>query len=262
MWPVPAQLPPAVAAFAGRDAELDSLDTILFQVAWEAEGNGGAVIITAIAGTAGVGKTVLAVHWAHRVAAQFPDGQLYVNLRGFGPTGAAVEPGQALQGFLEAFAVPPERIPASLDDQVALYRSLLAGKQVLVVLDNARNAEQVRALLPGSPGCLAVVTSRNRLTGLIAREGAHPLSLDVLTPRGARELLTGRLGAHRVDAEPEAAEEIITRCVRLPLALTIAAARAAASPGFPLGHFAAEIREASQVLDPFGNDDAATPPRP
>jgi DNA-binding SARP family transcriptional activator/Tfp pilus assembly protein PilF len=256
--PVPAQLPPAVAAFAGRDAELDSLDTILFQVAREAEGNGGAVIITAIAGTAGVGKTALAVHWAHRVAAQFPDGQLYVNLRGFGPTGAAVEPGQALQGFLEAFAVPSERIPASLDDQVALYRSLLAGKQVLVVLDNARNAEQVRALLPGSPGCLAVVTSRNRLTGLIAREGAHLLSLDVLTPRGARELLTGRLGAHRVDAEPEAAEEIITRCVRLPLALTIAAAHAAASPSFPLGHFAAEIREAGRVLDPFGDDDAAT----
>jgi DNA-binding SARP family transcriptional activator/Tfp pilus assembly protein PilF len=255
--PVPAQLPPAVAAFAGRRAELDSLDTIVSQKA-PAAGNGVAVIITAIAGTAGVGKTALAVHWAHRAAAQFPDGQLYANLRGFDPAGPAVTPGRALRGFLEAFAVPPERIPAALDDQVALYRSLLAGKRVLVVLDNARDAEQVRALLPGSPGCLAIVTSRNRLTGLIARDGAYPLSLDVLTPREARELLARRLGARRTESEPGAVEEIITRCARLPLALTVAAARAAANPGFPLAHVAAEIREAAQVLDPFGSDDVAT----
>jgi len=256
--PIPAQLPPGVAGFAGRGGELDSLDTILSQVPTNGTGKSVAVVVTAIAGTAGVGKTALAVHWAHRVAAQFPDGQLYANLRGFDPAGPAVQPGQALRGFLDALAVPPERIPASLDDQVALYRSLLAGKRMLVVLDNARDAEQVRALLPGAPGCLAIVTSRNRLTGLIARDGAHPLSLDMLTPAGARELLTRRLGAERVGSEPNAVEEIISRCARLPLALAIAAARAAASPGFPLAHFAAEMRDAGQVLDPFGGDDAAT----
>src|SRR5262249_31004858 len=136
LWPsaptalVPAQLPPAVAAFAGPGTELDSLDAILSQGARGGDRHRGAVVITGIVGTAGVGKTALAVHWAHRAAAQFPDGQLYVNLRGFDPAGAAVEPGQALRGFLEAFAVPPERIPGSLDDQVALYRSLLAGKRV------------------------------------------------------------------------------------------------------------------------------------
>jgi DNA-binding SARP family transcriptional activator len=256
--PIPAQLPPGVAGFAGRGAELDSLAAILSQVPTDGTGRSVAVVITAITGTAGVGKTALAVHWAHRVAAQFPDGQLYANLRGFDSAGPAMEPGQALRGFLDALAVPPERIPASLDDQVALYRSLLTGKRMLVVLDNARDAEQARALLPGAPGCLAIVTSRNRLTGLIARDGAHPLGLDVLTPAGARELLARRLGAERVGSEPNAVEDIVTRCARLPLALTIAAARAAASPGFPLAHFAAEMRDAGRVLDPFGGDDAAT----
>jgi DNA-binding SARP family transcriptional activator len=251
--PVPAQLPPAVSGFTGRSAELDRLDAIFSPASPE-----DAVVVTAIAGTPGVGKTALAVHWAHRVAAQFPDGQLYANLRGFDPAGPAAEPGEVLRGFLEALAVPPERIPASPDDQVALYRSLLAGKRALVVLDNARDAAQVRPLLPGAPGCLAIVTSRNRLTGLIAKDGAYPLALDVLTPAGARELLLHRLGAGRAGREPDAVEDIITRCARLPLALSIAAARAAASPGFPLAHFAAEIRAAGHVLDPFVGDDAAT----
>jgi DNA-binding SARP family transcriptional activator len=254
--PVPAQLPPAVAAFAGRGAALARLDTILREAAHN--GQGASVIISAITGMAGTGKTALAVHWAHRVAAQFPDGQLYVNLRGFDPAGPAVEPGQALRGFLDAFAIPAEQIPASLDGQVALYRSLLAGKRVLVVLDNARDPEQVRPLLPGSAGCLAVVTSRNHLTGLIAAEGAHPVNLDLLTPADARELLARRLGARRVDGEPDAVEEIITGCARLPLALTIAAARAATNPGFPLAVFAAELREAARVLDPFDGGDVAT----
>jgi DNA-binding SARP family transcriptional activator/tetratricopeptide (TPR) repeat protein len=256
--PVPAQLPPAVAAFVGRDAELDRLDTILSRVAPDGARLGVEVIVTAVAGTAGVGKTALAVRWAHGAAARFPDGQLYADLRGFDPAGPAVEPGQALRGFLDAFAVPPERIPAGLDNQVALYRSLLAAKRVLVVLDNARDAEQVRALLPGSPGCLAIVTSRDRLTGLIARQGAHSLSLDVLSQAEARELLTRRLGAARVSSEPDAVEDIIARCARLPLALTVAAARAATSPGFPLAAVAAELREAARTLDPFGDGDAAT----
>ena len=205
-----------------------------------------------------MGKTALAVHWAHRVATQFPGGQLYVNLRGFDPVGPALDPGQALRGFLDAFAVVPERIPASLDDQVALYRSLLAGLRVLVVLDNARDAEQVRPLLPGSPGCLAVVTSRNHLTGLIATQGAHLLDLDLLPPAEARELLARRLGAGRAGREPDAVEQIMAGCARLPLALTIAAARAATSPDFPLAVFAAELGEAGRVLDPFDSGDVAT----
>jgi len=253
--PVPAQLPPPVAAFAGRDAELARLDEILDgQEAHDAS----AVTVSVITGTAGVGKTALAVHWAHRVAARFPGGQLYVDLRGFDPAGPALDPGQALSGFFEAFAVPPERIPAGLDDQVALYRSLLAGQRVLVVLDNARDAGQVRPLLPGSPGCLAIVTSRDRLTGLIAGHGAHPLGLDLLTREGARELMARRVGASRAGREPDAVDEIIAGCARLPLALTIAAARAATSPRFPLAVFAADLREAFHALDPFGGDDAAT----
>ena len=252
--PVPAQLPPPVAAFAGRDAELARLDEIGDGQADEAS----AVTIAVITGTAGVGKTALAVNWAHRVAARFPGGQLYVDLRGFDPAGPALDPGQALRGFFEALAVPPERIPDGLDDQVALYRSLLAGQRVLVLLDNARDAAQVRPLLPGSPGCLAVVTSRNHLTGLIAGHGAHPLGLDLLTPEGARELLARRVGAGRAGREPDAVDEIIAGCARLPLALTIAAARAATSPGFPLAVFAADLREAGHALDPFDGDDAAT----
>jgi DNA-binding SARP family transcriptional activator/tetratricopeptide (TPR) repeat protein len=255
--PVPAQLPPPVAEFAGRGAELGRLGSILPGGAQGGPPDRAGVIISLITGTAGVGKTALAVHWAHRVAAEFPGGQLYVNLRGFDP-GGPVHPGQALRGFLDALAVVPERIPVSLDDQVALYRSLLAGRRVLVVLDNARDAEQVRPLLPGSPGCLAIVTSRNHLTGLIATQGAHLLDLDLLPLAEARELLTRRLGAGRTDREPDAVEQIIAGCARLPLALTIAAARAATSPGFPLAVFAAELGEAGRVLDPFDSGDVAT----
>src|SRR5205823_13234449 len=183
-----------------------------------------------VSGTAGVGKTALAVHWAHRVADRFPDGQLYVGLRGFDQDGAALDPGQALHGFLDAFGVPPARIPEDLTAQSGLFRSLLAGKRVLVVLDNARSAEQVRPLLPGSPGCLAIVTSRDQLAGLVATEGARPLPVDLLTTADARELLTRRLGAARVAGEPEAAGDIIAACARLPPALTVAPSRAPTRP--------------------------------
>ena len=233
--PLPAQLPPTIAGFAGRDAELASLDALL--PAPDADGGAGGartVVVSAIAGTAGVGKTALALHWAHRTRERFPDGQLYVNLRGFDPCGPLVEPDQALRGFLEALAMPPERIPDGVDAKTGLFRSLLSGKRVLVVLDNALNTEQVRPLLPGSPGSLALVTSRNELTGLIAAEGAYPLSLDLLSVEEAYDLHARRLGERRAAAEPQAAEEIIASCARLPLALTIAAARAAARPGFPL----------------------------
>ncbi len=256
--PVPAQLPSAVPALAGRGAELASLDALLPRAAQAGSDPGAAAVIVVLSGTAGVGKTALAVHWAHRVAAQFPDGQLYVNLQGFDPGGTALEPGEAVRGFLEAFGVPATRTPAALAAQAGLFRSLLAGKQVLVVLDNARDVEQVRALLPGSPGCLAIVTSRDRLAGLVATEGAYPLTLDLLPAAGARDLLARRLGPGRVGREPAAVDDIIAGCARLPLALTIAAARAATSPGFPLAVFGAELRGATRALDPLPGGDPAT----
>jgi DNA-binding SARP family transcriptional activator/tetratricopeptide (TPR) repeat protein len=255
--PIPAQLLAAVPAFAGRDAELARLNAVLPAVA-EAGLPAPAVVIVAVSGTAGVGKTALAVHWAHQVADRFPDGQLHVNLRGFDPGGPALEPGEAVGRFLDAFGVPVARIPAGLPAQAALYRSLLAGKRVLVLLDNARDVAQVRPLLPGSPGCLAIVTSRNHLTGLVATEGAYPLTLDLPTAAEARDLLACRLGAARIASDPDAVDDLIAGCARLPLALTIAAAHAATNPSFPLAVFATELSEATRALDPFHGGDLAT----
>jgi tetratricopeptide (TPR) repeat protein len=244
---VPRQLPSAVAGFAGRAGELEALTSLLEEAALP----GGTVVISAIDGTAGIGKTALAVQWAHQVAGRFPDGQLYVNLRGFDPAGPPVTSAEAIRGFLDAFEVPAARNPVNLDTQAARYRSLLAGRRVLVVLDNARDADQVRPLLPGSPGSSVVVTSRNRLTSLIA-DGARPLPVGLLTDTDARQLLARRLGTDRVEAQPQAVQQIITRCARLPLALSIVAARAAARPDFPLAALAEELRDAEgrlQALD-------------
>jgi tetratricopeptide (TPR) repeat protein len=185
---VPRQLPAAVRHFVGRAAELKSLSELLAQ---QAEA-GGAVVISAVGGTAGVGKTALAVHWAQQHSDRFPDGQLYVNLRGFDPAGTPLPASDAVRQFLTALGVPAQRIPAGLDEQAALYRSELAGRQVLIVLDNARDAEQVRPLLPGAPGCLVLVTSRTELASLIAFEGAVPLTLDLLTHDEARDLLAAQ----------------------------------------------------------------------
>jgi DNA-binding SARP family transcriptional activator/Tfp pilus assembly protein PilF len=247
---VPAQLPLAVASFTGREREIAALDGLL--------AGAGTVVISAVSGTAGVGKTALAVHWAHRVADRFPDGQLYVNLRGFDPGGSVVAAEDAVRGFVEAFGVPAGRIPNGPEALTALYRSLLAGKRVLVVLDNARDAAQVRPLLPGTAGCLALVTSRYQLSGLVATEGAHPLTLDLLTPAEARDLLAHRLGVERVESEPGAVAAIIERGARLPLALAIAAARAATHPDFPLTTLAAELRETAAALDVLHGGDPAT----
>ncbi|MEQ4306225.1 BTAD domain-containing putative transcriptional regulator [Plantactinospora sp. B6F1] len=251
---VPRQLPSDVRGFAARATELARLDAIL-------SGTGGdatAVPVCVVSGTAGVGKTALAVHWAHRVAERFPDGQLYVNLRGFDPTGALTSLAEAVRGFLDALAVPPDRVPAGLEAQIGLYRSLLAGRRMLVMLDNARDIEQVRPLLPGTPGSLVLVTSRNRLTGLVAAEGAHPVTLDLLTVDDAREMLARRLGAARLDGEPQAVDEIIASCARLPLALAVAGARADTHPAFPLGALARELRDVRAGLDVFAIGDAAT----
>ncbi|WP_405976135.1 tetratricopeptide repeat protein [Streptomyces sp. NBC_00988] len=242
---LPAQLPMAVRGFTGRDGELARLAAILAS----AEGESAAVVISAVSGMAGVGKTALAVHWARRVGSAFPDGQLYVNLRGFDPQGSVVQPTEAVRGFLDALGVRPERVPPGLEAQVGLYRSLLTGRRVMVVLDNARDEEQVRPLLPGAVGCMALVTSRNRLTGLAATEGAHLLAVDPLTPAAARDVLAERLGAGRVAAEPAAVADVVTWCAGLPLALAVVSARAAAQPHQPLGTLAEELREAGGRLD-------------
>jgi DNA-binding SARP family transcriptional activator len=243
---VPRQLPAAVGRFAGRSGELGVLARLAGQAV---SGAGGTVLISAIGGTAGVGKTALAVRFAHRVAGLFPDGQLYADLRGFSPSGDPVPAARVLRGFLDALGVAPQTVPADADARAGLYRSVLAGRRMLVLLDNARDAAQVRPLLPGSAGCLVVVTSRSQLTGLAATGDARMLALGLLTGPEARELLAGRLGAGRVEAEPDAVDELIERCARLPLALAITAARAAARPARPLAALAAELRTADGRLD-------------
>jgi DNA-binding SARP family transcriptional activator/tetratricopeptide (TPR) repeat protein len=246
----PAQLPADLVDFAGRAEHLLELDALLSRPTT-------AVVISAIAGTAGVGKTALAVHWAHSVVDRFPDGQLYVNLRGFDPRGP-LAPGDALRGLLDALEVPLQRIPVDFDAQVGLYRTRMAGKRMLVVLDNAADAEQVRPLLPGSADCLTVVTSRRQLPGLVATDGAYPLTLDLLSLAEARELLARRLGPSRVAADPDAVAGIIDSCARLPLALAVVAARAVTRPSTSLADLAAELRQTRGGLDSFTGDDRAT----
>ena len=244
---VPRQLPAGAGFFAGREAELKELDELLDQADCEdgADEPGGAVVISAVAGMAGVGKTALAVHWARRVAGRFPDGQLYVNLRGYDAEGAAVTAEEVTGWFLVALGVPAGQIPADAQARCGLYRSVLAGRRVLVVLDNARDAAQVRPLLPGRPGCLVVVTSRSALAGLAAAEGARPLRLGPLGAEEGVRLLAARLGPERVAAEPGAVTELVARCGHLPLALAVMAARAAADPGLPLGVLAEQLAVAA-----------------
>ncbi len=243
-----------VRSFAGRAGELKMLDELLGQ----AGGPGGTVVISAIAGTGGVGKTALAVHWAHLVADRFPDGQLYMNLRGFDPSGAPVSPAEAVRGFLDGFGVPPERIPVSPEAQTGLYRSLAAGKRLLIVLDNANDPGQVRPLLPGSADCLVLVTSRSAMVGLAVAEGAHPVRLDVLSEDESVQLLAARLGSERLAEEPEALRRVVGLCAGLPLALAITAARAAARPGLPLAALAGELGRESDRLDAFDTGEEAT----
>jgi len=248
----PAMLPAAVAGFAGRSAELAALSAI--------PGRGGTpVLITAIGGTAGVGKTALAVHWARQHTARFPDGQLYANLRGFGPADP-LPPAEALRAFLDAVGVPATQIPASLDGRRALYRSRLAGKKILILLDNARDPAQVRPLLPASPTATVVITSRNDLASLIVADGAHPITLDVLTDAEAHQMLTHRLGPQRITAEPAAAADLINLCARLPLALAITTARAAAHPSLPLAALATELRDTTTRLDALATKDTTRAP--
>jgi DNA-binding SARP family transcriptional activator/tetratricopeptide (TPR) repeat protein len=264
---VPRQLPPEAANFVGRADELSALAR-LAAASQETPPPAAAgpqpgvhvtrlAAISAIGGCAGIGKTTLAVHFAHQRAAEFPDGQLYVDLRGFGPSGPPLAPEEVLRGFLDALNVPPSRVPESLDDRAALYRSVLAGKRMLVLLDNARDEAQVRPLLPGGSSCLTLVTSRQRLSGLAATAGARLVELDVPTEAESADLLSARLGDDRVAAEPEAASDLIRLCAGLPLGLVIVAARAAVKPGFPLAAAVEELRDAGRRLDVLDTGDPA-----
>ncbi len=241
---VPRQLPASPGAFTGRATELAELSRQLGDPARTA-----AVVISAIGGIGGVGKTWLALRWAHANAQHFPDGQLYVNLRGFDPGAGPVPWPVAVRGFLDALGVDPGRVPADPQAQVGLYRSLVAGRQLLIVLDNARDTDTVAQLLPGAGGNAVVVTSRHQLPGLVAGHGARPMTLDLLPDADARELLARQLGAARISAEPATIVELIEHCAGLPLALGIVAARAALRPDRPLADIAAQLRAAGTRLD-------------
>jgi tetratricopeptide (TPR) repeat protein len=237
----PAQLPAAGGLFTGRSAQLRELDELLDRRDIPTQ-----VGIATLAGTAGIGKTALAVHWANQVRDQFPDGQLYVDLRGYAAE-PPLRPIDALARLLQTLGVPAQRIPADVEQAAALYRSLLAGMRVLVLLDNAREADQVRPLLPGSPGCFVLVTSRDRLGGLVARDGAVQLTIGVLAPAEARGLLTRLLGIQRVHAEPDVIGELAELCDRLPLALRIAAAHLSTHPGMRADQLVTRLRTGNRL---------------
>jgi DNA-binding SARP family transcriptional activator len=240
---VPRQLPAAVPYFTGRTAELAALTSMLGDTGV----TGRTMVISAVAGTAGVGKTATAVYWAHQVADRFPDGQLYVDLRGYA-AGEPMPESDALAGFLRALGEPGQDIPSEADERAARYRSLLSRRKVLVVLDNAASAEQVRPLLPGDPACAVVVTSRDALTGLVARDGARRLDLDLLPLEDAVGLLRGLIGA-RVDADPAGAEMLAAQCCRLPLALRVAAELAIARAGASVADLVYELADQWRRLD-------------
>jgi Bacterial transcriptional activator domain/AAA ATPase domain len=237
---IPRQLPAAVRHFAGRETELARLNGLLEQLPRR-----GTVVITAIAGTGGVGKTTLAVHWAHRVADRFPDGQMYVNLRGYDPSNSPMSPAEALRGLLQALGIAAADIPDDLEAQTELYASALAGRRMLIVVDNARDAAQARPLLPASDGCLVLITSRSALSELSASVGAVNLPLGLASHAEAEAMLVARLGEHRVAAEPDAVAEIIELCARLPLAIAITAARAVTNPALLSQRTCAGSRAAS-----------------
>ncbi len=275
---IPQQLPAAPGLFTGRTAELARLDRALTHAAAPqgpgtdtpepttaapatAPANAGTtVLVSAIGGAGGIGKTWLALAWAHRHLERFPDGQLFIDLHGFSPTDEPVQPATAVRGFLDAFGVEANRIPTDLDAQATLYRSLVAGRRMLIVLDNAATSDQVAPLLPGSPSCTVLVTGRHRLASLIDRHGARHLPLDVLSPEEARGLLAARLGADRVAAEPEAVDELIGLCGGHPLALSITARTAGTRPDIALAETAAELRDLGLEALDHDTDPAASLP--
>jgi tetratricopeptide (TPR) repeat protein len=242
--PVPRQLPAAPAFFTGRSDELARLTTIFDERA----SSSATALVFAVSGMGGVGKTWLVLQWAHRHVARFTDGQLFADLRGFSPSAVARNPADVLRGFLLALGVEAARIPLDLDDRVGLFRSLVADRRMLIILDNARDSDQLTPLLPGSSTCTVLVTSRNRLARLVAVHGAHAVPVDVFTDADACDLLAGRLGSDRLVAEPDALATLVARCAGLPLALSIIACRAQIHPLFPLAELAAGIDDTSTRL--------------
>jgi DNA-binding SARP family transcriptional activator/tetratricopeptide (TPR) repeat protein len=250
---IPRQLPADIDSFTGRRDALAALDALV-----EAAGSSGGaerpIVITALHGAGGIGKTTLAVHWAHRVAERFPDGQLYLNLRGFGP-GDPMAPAEALEVLLRGMGVPADQVPADVDARSALLRTVLADRQVLLVLDNARDAEQVRPLLPGSGGALVIVTSRSQLRGLAAREGAGRVAVDTLSMDDATGMLAAGLEGQRVASDTESLAELAELCGCLPLALAVAVERAGRHPDSELADLIIELRDERERLDALDTGD-------
>ena len=250
---IPRQLPPPVPHFVGRSAELGALTALLTD-----RTASGTTKIAAIVGTAGVGKTALAVHWAHQLAEHFPDGQLFLNLNGHGPAGTQVTPADAASRLLETMQVSLARMPSSLDGRIGLYRTLVSERRILIVLDNARDADHVRPLLPSGPGCLVLATSRSPMTGLIALDGASAINLKVFTDAEARQMVVRRLGTKQTAANSAAIDQLIGACARLPLALAVATALIATRPGQSLAGAAADLSGAEDRLNALQTGEAAS----
>ncbi len=253
----PNQLPADTRAFSGRTTELAWIDAATAADPTQPT----ASVISAIFGAGGIGKTALAVHWAHRARDRYPDGQLYVNLRGFDPNSPPIDPVDALRGFLSTLGVPPAQVPSDPDAVAATYRSLLADRRMIVVLDNARDTAQILALLPGSSGCVTLVTSRNLMHGLVAAAGARALTLDRLPARDARQVLVAHLGEPRLDREPASVDGLLAGCGGLPIALTIIAARAAIEPDLALAALASELSIADSRLNALATPDPSADAR-
>ncbi|MCX4817954.1 tetratricopeptide repeat protein [Streptomyces sp. NBC_01239] len=244
----PAQLPAGLAVFVGRESEL----AMAARLVRDCDS-----VIAVVTGMAGIGKTSFAVRWARQSADDFPDGQIYLNLRGFDHASPPLTPGQAIGMALDALGASPGNVPQDTDARASYYRTWLSGKRVLLLLDNARDAAQVRPLLPGAPGCRVIVTSRDQMAGLVAVDSAQPIQLGVLSDAESRGLLARRLGKDRTEAEPTATAEIVGLCRRLPLALAVVAGRAATRPALPLSAIVAELRESAGGLDAFRSGDTA-----
>ncbi|MFF9497865.1 AfsR/SARP family transcriptional regulator [Streptomyces flaveolus] len=257
---VPAELPHDMPGFAGRIDELTRLHALL-PPERDHQDPANTVVISAIGGAAGIGKTALAVHWAHRVRDRFPDGQLYVNLHGFDHDRRPLEPGEALEMLLRGLGLAASEIPPHPEAQGRVFRTLLSGRRMLVLLDNAGSSDQVRPLLPAGPSCCVVVTSRNRLGDLVARDGAHSLPLDLLQPDEARALLSRTLGTDRVDDDKHAVDELVRLCAGLPLALRVAAARLAGDPALRTADLVAEMTEGNRLEALEPDSDADSPLR-
>ncbi|MEV0909136.1 NB-ARC domain-containing protein [Streptomyces hokutonensis] len=256
---VPAELPHDTPGFAGRTGELDRLHSLLAPE--QDQGPTNTVVISAIGGSAGIGKTALAVHWAHQVRDRFPDGQLYINLHGFDHDRQPLEPGEALELLLRSLGLTASEIPPHHEAQGRVFRTLLADRRMLVLLDNAASAEQVRPLLPSGPTCCVLVTSRNRLGDLVAHDGAHALPLDLLQPDEARALLSRTLGAERVADDEQSVDELIRLCGSLPLALRVAAARLASDPALRTADLVAEMTAGNKLEALEPDSDANSPLR-